>query len=576
MNVVQQVGSSKRLRTGEVLVQSGVITQEQLALSLQQQRLMVDRGQHLLIGEILVRNRFLTHAQIEETLEHAASTKVARTSRIIIPAMVCNRLKIVPLRVEDDVLVVKAGRPISARDMELLQQESRVKVSSIRVIPADRVELREDLLSLTTQEHSFSVLLESIRSTDYSGSMLKSAIDALLSEALDERSSDIHFDQKSDPDSWISFRIDGKLKQKYLVPERIMGAIFNRIKSDAGMDASDTRRPQDGRINLSRQGRIVDFRIATQPIEGGETMTLRVLDPEMMPSLEALFPNQHEMINLFDGLSKVYGKAGGIILLTGPTGAGKSTTLYALAQRFPRDAVNVVTVENPVEYSLPFARQIQLNPLLAQKAGDVERAILRQDPDILVVGEIRDADTAQTAIKFAESGHRVVATLHATDSIQSIERLVSTVGENSKKETLYVLAHYLQVVINQRLIERLCDCARQMTEEEMQSIGDKLEPFDIDPHAILRHPVGCVRCGHTGYRGRVAAHETLVLPADDHLRQQIAKIIFDSHHRFSEVTRLPGVIHRRRSDTLARLMEAGVVDIKMARRSLGLGGDLGI
>jgi pilus retraction protein PilT len=234
-----------------------------------------------------------------------------------------------------------------------------------------------------------------------------------------------------------------------------MAALFIRIKMEGGMDASDSLRAQDGRMAFEYQGRPVDLRLASQPIAGGETLTMRVLDPESMPSLDSMFPAQPDMIALIQSLAQVHGKNGGLIFVSGPTGSGKTTTLYAIAQRFARDRVNVVTVEDPVEYMLPFARQIQINQLLNQKTADVERSILRQDPDVILVGELRDLETMEAAITAAETGHLVFGTLHTTGAAKTIDRIVNAFPQNQQEQIRIQLSTVLQAVISQLLVPRV-------------------------------------------------------------------------------------------------------------------------
>ena len=320
------------------------------------------------------------------------------------------------------------------------------------------------------------------------------------------------------------------------------------------------------------RGRPVDLRLASQPISGGETMTMRVLDPESMPSLDAMFPAQPDMIALFQSLAQVHGKNGGLIFISGPTGSGKTTTLYALAQRFARDRVNVVTVEDPVEYVLPFARQIQINQLLNQRTQDVERSILRQDPDVLIFGEIRDADSARAAMKLTESGHLVLATVHSVTAMQIYERLIAFFDDNSRPDALYIMAHYLRVMINQRLIPRLCECARPAAQSDLSSIKRRLVDTGVavGPISQLRVKTGCSRCNMRGYFGRVVAHETIVIPNIEQLRVEIAEWLLNNQSQFHQVRRMNGVRYTSRANSIERLLHAGLIDADTARNAVGI------
>lgn len=563
---------SARLRTGDILIQMGAITPAQLEVGLVKQKAYLGMGKRLHICEILIRDRFITKEQAAAAIDQVSQGVVSGVFQSLIPMSTCQKLKILPLKVENDVLHVRSAGPLSPRKREAIIGACSKPVKSVHIVATDRVELQAALFQSMSLDMSLVSLVERMKSSDITGVMLKMAIDAIFIEALQARASDIHLDHKADPDSWISYRVDNDLQQKHQIPARIMAAIFTRIKMESGMDASDTRRSQDGRFNYEYRGRLIDFRIASQPVAGGETITMRVLDAESLPDMESLFPSQPEMLHIFRTISEVHGKSGGLVLFSGPTGSGKTTTLYTLAQRFPRDRVNVVTVEDPVEYVLPFARQIQLNQLINQKATDVERSILRQDPDVLIFGEIRDADSARAALKFAESGHLVLATIHAVTAMQTFERFMSFFDEAGKKEALFVMAHYLKLVVNQRLVRRLCGCAVHVDEanisthkHDLNGTGIVVPSFES---ARVKH--GCVACHGSGYLGRIVAHEMMQIPADEELRIQVAHTLFESQNNFHKLRDFPEVLYQSRPQTLGLLIAAGLIDAITARRILGM------
>jgi type II secretory ATPase GspE/PulE/Tfp pilus assembly ATPase PilB-like protein len=544
---------------GGFLVSTGVITPQQLDVCLRQQKNVRDGGKQTLLAEIIVRNKFATQEQIGLAVKRLDGEGESALFRRLLPYAICKQHQLFPLQIEGGVLYVKAARTVSATVKTTLIRTCEVKVTDVRVMPTDVGDITRSLASIYNQEYSFDAIVSRLRSEEINGLLLKQALNAMLGEAIALRASDIHLDKLRDPGAWISYRIDGQLKPTHLVPERIMAALFSRIKNESGMDASDTRRAQDGRLSLADVAGGVEFRVATQPIAGGETIAIRVLDPSSMIGLNALFPFQLRMNELFRQLADVRGKVGGLILISGPTGSGKTTTLYALAQNFSRDRINVITVEEPVEYILPFARQIQLNQLLNEKSVDLERSVLRQDPDVLILGEIRDNDTMRAALKFAESGHLVLATVHAKNVAQTFERVLSFCDGATKQEALYILANQLSVVVNQGLIPKLCSCANEIDQESAIALEASCK-LTFHGHKRFLRRAGCQACRQTGYRGRVAIHETVVIPAGDTLRGEITRMLFESIHNFQATFKLDGVTHITKHQVMSQLLECHVID----------------
>ena len=561
------------------LVEQNLLTRAQIEVARRKQQAILEMGGRSTLLDILVRDRFLPREvaesirlrEIDPNGPADARNTAPLAAMQLLPLKTCEKLLVAPVSVERDTLVIKAARPLNAAQKATILEACAVRVRALRIIPVDVTEARQALRRVAAEGAVLEPVLARLRVDDMSSSQLKAAISAMLTEALRLRASDIHLDARPDPDSWISYRIDSDLQQKHQVPERLMRALFMRVKTDAGMDASDSRRSQDGRLSFEFQGRGIDVRVASQPLALGETIAMRILDPDGMPGMEAVFPADPAMIKLLRGHAEVFGKSGGLVLLSGPTGSGKTTTLYTVAQRFPRDRVNVVTVEDPVEYVLPFARQIQLNQMLDQRAVDVERSILRQDPDIIIFGEIRDGDSARAALKFTESGHLVLATVHAVTALQTFERFVSFFDAATKPEALFVLAHSLKTLLNQRLCKRLCDCARRATAADGAAIRETLQGTDLEYHAEanLRMAVGCTVCEGLGYRGRVLAYEVLNLPSNEEVRIDLAHLLEQSNNAFYKAREMPGVLFQSRAKSVQLLMDAGVIDPISARRVLG-------
>ena len=308
-------------------------------------------------------------------------------------------------------------------------------------------------------------------------------LNALLTQAAKDGASDIHI-EPYERSSSVRFRVDGSLREVVQPNRALHAALISRLKIMAELDIAEKRLPQDGRISLRIGGRAIDVRVSTLPSSHGERAVLRLLDKtESKFTLEGLGMSG----DVLAGYSRLIQQPHGIVLVTGPTGSGKTTTLYASLGRVDTATTNVLTVEDPVEYELPGIGQTQVNPKIDLTFAKALRAILRQDPDVIMIGEIRDFETAQIAIQASLTGHLVLATVHTNDSVSSVTRLVDMGVEP------FLLSSSLRGTLGQRLVRKLCKhCKRQ---------GD-------DGHW---HPVGCTECGHTGYKGRTGVYELMTV-----------------------------------------------------------------
>ncbi|MAW33761.1 MAG: type II secretion system protein GspE [Proteobacteria bacterium] len=315
-------------------------------------------------------------------------------------------------------------------------------------------------------------------------------INALLTQALREGSSDIHI-EPFETISIVRFRVDGQLREIARPKKAIHSSLVSRIKIMSQLDIAEKRLPQDGRITIRIGGKPVDVRVSTLPTGYGERAVLRLLDKEEgRKDLKELGMSSDSL----KAVNSLLSQPNGIILVTGPTGSGKTTTLYASLTKLNETARNILTVEDPIEYELSGVGQTQVNPLIGLNFGKALRAILRQDPDVLMIGEIRDLETAQIAVQASLTGHLVLATLHTNDSVAAITRLLDMGIEP------FLLSSSLMGIIGQRLVRKLCIKCRQKVESEWQATG-------------------CSACNKTGYDGRIGIYETLVL--DEQLRELI-------------------------------------------------------
>jgi general secretion pathway protein E len=333
-------------------------------------------------------------------------------------------------------------------------------------------------------------------------------INALLLEALRERASDLHF-EPYEARAVVRFRIDGMLRDALEPPRALHGALVSRLKIMAGLDIAEKRLPQDGRIALRLGGRQVDVRVSTLPTGAGERVVLRLLDQEAARLDLATLGMASDTLAAVDRLIR---EAHGILLVTGPTGSGKTTTLYAALSRLPRGTTNMMTVEDPIEYALDGVAQTQVNPRIELSFARALRAILRQDPDVIMIGEIRDLETAQIAVQASLTGHLVLATLHTNDAASAITRLADMGVEP------YLLASSLLGVLAQRLVRTLCPACRVVgrpSDGEARMLADLALPASQPLFAAS----GCDACNRSGFAGRTGVYE--LLQVDDAMRRLI-------------------------------------------------------
>ena len=331
-------------------------------------------------------------------------------------------------------------------------------------------------------------------------------VHSVIADAVRRGASDIHFEPRAS-DMRVRYRIDGVVMDTTTVPRQLVAGLVSRVKIMANLDIAERRVPQDGRIGLNVDGRHVDLRVATLPVVRGESIVMRILDKDaVVMELDVLGMSEGDRKRFNDALHSTHGA----ILVTGPTGSGKTTTLYAGLTTVNTPEKTIITVEDPVEYELTGVKQVQVNPKTGLTFAAGLRSMVRADPDVIMVGEVRDKDTALIAIESALTGHLVLTTLHTNDAPLAAARLVEMGIEP------YLVASGVTCVVAQRLVRRLCDCKAEveLTKEVLADQG-----FEVDKGFKAYEPVGCVRCNHTGYRGRLGIYE--VMPITDGLRRLI-------------------------------------------------------
>ncbi len=500
---------------GEILLDEGLVDEAQLMAALDQQ---TARGQSL--GRTLVELGMLSEDQLVQALARQVGMDfvdldeypVDRAAVSLVPASLCRRYTVLPVGLDGGMLVMATADPGNVVAVDDVRAVAGMPVHPVvatfenlqraidRYCRADGE--MEDLSSAfeqstTTGPEPDLAHLGEIGDDD---APIVRYVNLLITQAITDRASDIHI-EPTEKDLRVRYRIDGVLHETQRSPKQIQAGVISRVKIMSDIDIAERRKPQDGRMSVVHEGRKIDLRVATLPTVWGEKIVMRILDNSTasldlrdLAFLEDNYRRYHES----------YSKPYGMILVTGPTGSGKSTTLYATLNAVSRPEINVITVEDPVEYRLAGINQVQVNPKAGLTFAGALRSILRSDPDVVLVGEIRDHETAQIAIDAALTGHLVLSTLHTNDAPSAVTRLVEMGIEP------FLVGSALDCVVAQRLARRLCGRCRQAYEPtEVELLGARFPWLSGEDVPQLYRPVGCVACSRTGYRGRIALHEVM-------------------------------------------------------------------
>lgn len=526
---------SQRPLLGEILVQRSAISQSQLDEALAHQKSIEDqRGKSgwERVGEVLTRLRYLDEEGLTEALaiQWGLSYSESLTVKDIDPALVAQvpigfakRYTLLPMCRENGKVCVAVSDPLNLPALDdlslLFKSPLKVTLAPAKTIlssinqayerAADSAEQAISDLAAESLDRIAEELSEpeDLLDVDDEAPMIR-LVNSILFQAVQQRASDIHL-EPFEREMVVRYRIDGILYNVLSPPKRFQSSLTSRIKIMAGMNIAEKRLPQDGRIALRVAGREIDIRVSDVPIAHGERLVLRLLDKTtVLLNLEdiGLSPSAISTI------SKVIQMSHGIILVTGPTGSGKTTTLYAALNKINSPDRNIITIEDPIEYQLKGVGQIQINPKIDLTFANGLRSILRQDPDIIMVGEIRDSETAEIAIHASLTGHLVFSTLHTNDSAGAITRLLDMGIEP------FLVSSSVIAIVAQRLIRLICPNCRQA----YRPTGEELTKLGLSPQSVkgeFFRGKGCSHCMNTGYRGRSGIYE--ILSIDDDIRNLI-------------------------------------------------------
>jgi len=502
---------------GDILLEGGHVTREQLDHAVQEQRRL---GRSL--GRVLVDLGVLSESQLVAALAtqigmrfvDLADHPVDGSAVSRVPDTVCRRHTALPIGYEDGKLVVAMADPANVFAIDDIRAATGMEVLAVVATKADVVaainryhrgeaEL-DDLAGEMTFGQDEQDDLSSVKEIVEDAPIVK-FVNLLITQAIQDRASDIHI-EPTERDLRVRFRIDGVLHEVMRSPRTITSGVTSRLKIMADINIAERRVPQDGRLSVNANGKKIDLRVATLPTVWGEKIVMRILDNStaMLKLSDLGFLDEN-----YEIYSKSFVKPYGMILVTGPTGSGKSTTLYATLNIVSKPEINVITVEDPVEYRLPGINQVQTNAKAGLTFAAALRSILRSDPDVVLIGEIRDHETAQIGVEAALTGHLVLSTLHTNDAPSAITRLTEMGIEP------FLVGSALECVLAQRLARRLCPkCKEGYTPTPQQLLEVDFPWQDGEPLPELFRPVGCSACSKTGYKGRLALHEVMAMSED--------------------------------------------------------------
>ncbi|MBE7002822.1 MAG: type II secretion system protein GspE [Ruminococcaceae bacterium] len=505
-------------RLGDLLMDAGIITEEDLKRGLELQKGTKERlGTVLINNGIVTENDLIEALQMQLGIEFVDLTKVSVPTELaqVLPKNIAKQYNVVPVRIVKDELHLAMSDPLNFYAVEEARRASKRKI--VQVV-ATRAGIEHTIQVLYSSEGAAKAIAEIKRESTGgdSGNVQENAfvsnqigddsassaptirlVNSILERAVTERASDIHLEPRETL-MQVRMRVDGIMRDILTVPKDIQASVISRIKIMSALNIAEHRVPQDGRFNVRVRDKDIDLRVNTLPTVYGEKVVARLLDKSggrvSKESVGLVGPDLEKYEEMLKNRN-------GVILIVGPTGSGKTTTMYAIINQLNTPEVNLVTLEDPVEYNIDGINQVQINEKTGMTFASGLRAILRQDPDIIAVGEIRDGETASIAMRSAITGHLVVSTIHTNDAVGSIERL-RDIGVEP-----YVIAGALKGVISQRLVRRICPNCRKAytpTAEELEDLE-----IEMEPGMQLYRGTGCAECYNTGYRGRIAVFEML-------------------------------------------------------------------
>ena len=506
---------------GQLLKELGYVTEEQIQVALEVQK--INGG---LLGEILVQLSFVSPREIAEAIAFQSKnpyidlTQYPPTKEALqlLNKDIAKQLEILPIDVHEKRLMLAMANPYDLNAIDIVKRRTGLELDiyvSDKESLLKSIEINYFLLEKPIDEEIKEFITKA--SVGNVSSEIPKFVDMVLNHAIIDRATDIHISPE-DISSHIFFRIDGIMRHYYTFPRNLHNPVVSRIKVLSNMDIAEQRLPQDGSFSHQFFDEEFDLRVSTVPTAYGENVVMRILSKNL--SLFN-FKSLGFEDDILEKLKDLFSKPQGIILVTGPTGSGKSTTLYAALRNINALKRNILTAEDPIEYKFPFIKQTQINEKSGYTFARAIRHFLRQDPDVILIGEIRDEETAEMAMKASITGHLVLSTLHTNDSVSAIPRLIDMQVKD------YLVASGVSAITAQRLVRRICSfCGEEYTiqSSELEKYGfnrKMLEKFDVKDEITLRKGKGCEHCKYTGYIGRTVVSELLII--DEEISDLIVK-----------------------------------------------------
>ena len=555
----------KSKRLGDILISDGLLTQEQLEEALAQQKQTHER-----LGAVLIEYGYITEKELIDALRNQlgidfidlTKTTIDPSMSRYIPKALAQEYEIVPIQVVRDNLFIAMSDPLNFMAIERARNTSRKNI-----VPM--------IASSAAVKHAINILYENVNAAEAMAAMRAEAgiredavveseqdateegptirlVNSIIERAMVESCSDIHI-EPTEGDMQIRMRIDGRLHKVLTIPADLKDSVISRIKVMSHMNIVERRIPQDGRINMKVKGRDVDMRVNTLPTIFGEKIVIRILgkDEKMLTrqGIGMVFAEDNIKVD------RLLANTSGVIMIVGPTGSGKTSTMFTLIREMLNESTNLVTLEDPVEYNIPGATQVQINEKVGLTFASGLRAILRQDPDIICVGEIRDGETAQIAMRAAITGHLVITTIHTEDAVTAIDRLKDMGVEP------YLISAGLRGIISQRLLRRVCPHCRTEYVPDQKILENS--PIKMLPGQKFYHGKGCDQCFHTGYRGRIGAFEILLM--NDELRRAITSNADKQAFR-ETAARTSGYVTMMQN--AEKLVEEGITTVEEVERTI--------
>ena len=555
----------KSKRLGDILISDGLLTQEQLEEALAQQKQTHER-----LGAVLIEYGYITEKALIDALRNQlgidfidlTKTTIDPSMSRYIPKALAQEYEIVPIQVVRDNLFIAMSDPLNFMAIERARNTSRKNI-----VPM--------IASSAAVKHAINILYENVNAAEAMAAMRAEAgiredavveseqdaaeegptirlVNSIIERAMVESCSDIHI-EPTEGDMQIRMRIDGRLHKVLTIPADLKDSVISRIKVMSHMNIVERRIPQDGRINMKVKGRDVDMRVNTLPTIFGEKIVIRILgkDEKMLTrqGIGMVFAEDNIKVD------RLLANTSGVIMIVGPTGSGKTSTMFTLIREMLNESTNLVTLEDPVEYNIPGATQVQINEKVGLTFASGLRAILRQDPDIICVGEIRDGETAQIAMRAAITGHLVITTIHTEDAVTAIDRLKDMGVEP------YLISAGLRGIISQRLLRRVCPHCRTEYIPDQKIL--EISPIKMHPGEKFYHGKGCDQCFHTGYRGRIGAFEILLM--NDELRRAITSNADKQAFR-ETAARTSGYVTMMQN--AEKLVEEGITTVEEVERTI--------